>query len=71
MFRLIIRNEEKILATITDEQEELFSRYTDCVRAYPDCTLNYAKYYHPPGLIQVGGSITAEWEENCYYGDGA
>lgn len=31
---LITRNEEKLQATMTDEQKELFSRYTDCVREY-------------------------------------
>ena len=31
---LISRNEEKLLATMTDEQKELFSRYTDAVREY-------------------------------------
>lgn len=30
--KLIARNEEKLLATMTDEQKEIFSRYTDCVR---------------------------------------
>ena len=40
--RLISRNEEKLLATMTDEQKELFYRYTDCVRehqARADCLL--------------------------------
>ena len=32
--RLITRNEEKLQATMTDEQKELFSWYTDCVREY-------------------------------------
>lgn len=32
--RLISRNEDKLLATMTDEQKELFSRYTDCVREF-------------------------------------
>ena len=32
--RLITRNEEKLHATMTDEQKKLFSRYTDCVREY-------------------------------------
>lgn len=32
--RLITRNEEKLQATMTDEQKELFSRYMDGVRAY-------------------------------------
>ena len=31
---LISRNEDKLLATMTDAQKELFSRYTDCVREY-------------------------------------
>ena len=29
---LIFRNEEKLKATLTDEQKELFEKYTDCVR---------------------------------------
>lgn len=32
--RLITKNEEKLHATMTDEQKELFSRYTDAVREY-------------------------------------
>ena len=32
--RLISRNEEKLQATMTDEQKELFSRYADAVREY-------------------------------------
>lgn len=34
MLCLIVRNEEKLLATMTDDQKELFSRYTDAVREY-------------------------------------
>ena len=34
ILRLISRNEEKLLATMTEEQKELFSRYTDCVREH-------------------------------------
>lgn len=34
LVRLISRNEEKLLATMTEEQKELFSRYTDCVREF-------------------------------------
>ena len=30
----ISKNEEKLLATMTDEQKELFSRYTDAVKEY-------------------------------------
>ena len=32
LLHLISRNEEKLQATMTDEQKELFERYTDCVR---------------------------------------
>ena len=34
ILRLIAKNEEKLQATFTDEQKELFSRYTDAVREY-------------------------------------
>ena len=34
LLRLISRNEEKLLATMTDPQKELFSRYQDCVRDF-------------------------------------
>lgn len=36
--RLITRNEEKLQATMTDEQKELFSRYTDAVCEYQTMT---------------------------------
>ena len=42
VLRLITRNEENLLATMTDEQKELISRYTDCVREFQtmtDCLL--------------------------------
>ena len=35
---LICRNEEKLRATMTDEQKELFSKYADCVREYQAIT---------------------------------
>lgn len=34
VLRPIIKNEEKLRDTITDEQKELFTRYTDAVREY-------------------------------------
>lgn len=34
LLQLISRNEDKLLATMTDSQKELFSRYADCVREY-------------------------------------
>ena len=42
LVELICRNDEKLLASKTDEQNELFSRYTDCVREFQtmtDCLL--------------------------------
>lgn len=34
ILQLISRNEDKLLATMTADQQELFSRYTDCVREH-------------------------------------
>ena len=34
LLRLISRNEDKLLATMTDTQKELFTKYADCVREY-------------------------------------
>lgn len=34
LLELIDRNEEKFRATTTDEQKELFEKYTNCVREY-------------------------------------
>ena len=34
MLQLITRNEDRLLATMTEEQKEVFIRYTDCVREY-------------------------------------
>ena len=34
MLQLISRNEDKLLATMTDAQKELFAKYADCVREY-------------------------------------
>ena len=31
---LITKNEEKLQATFSDEQRELFSKYTDCVQEF-------------------------------------
>ena len=35
---LICRNEEKLRASMTDEQKELFEKYTDCVGEYRTIT---------------------------------
>lgn len=32
--KMITHNEDKLLATMTAEQKEMFSRYTDCVREF-------------------------------------
>ena len=35
---LICRNKEKLRATMTDEQKELFAKYTNCAREYQTLT---------------------------------
>lgn len=42
LLELICRNEEKLQVTMTNEQKELFSRYTDAVREHQmttDCLI--------------------------------
>ncbi len=34
LLQLISRNEDKLIATMTDAQKELFTKYADCVREY-------------------------------------
>ena len=34
LLQLISRNEEKLLATMTEERKELFTKYAACVREY-------------------------------------
>jgi len=34
LIRLISRNEEKLLDTMTDAQKDLFSHYQDCIREF-------------------------------------
>ena len=34
LIRLISRNEEKLLDTMTDDQKDIFSRYSDCIREH-------------------------------------
>ena len=34
LLELICKNEEKLKATMTDEQKELFEKYADCVREH-------------------------------------
>ena len=38
LLELIYRNEEKLKATMTDEQKELFEKYTDCIGEYRTIT---------------------------------
>ena len=38
LLELICRNKEKLQATMTDEQKELFSRYTDAAREHQMAT---------------------------------
>ena len=56
LVQLISRNEEKLLATMTDSQKELFLRYADCVRehqAMAECLLFQRSF-------QLGAKIMLE-----------
>nr|DAS16603.1 MAG TPA: hypothetical protein [Bacteriophage sp.] len=56
LVRLISRNEEKLLATMTEEQKDLFARYTDCVRehqAMAECLLFQSSF-------RLGGRVMME-----------
>lgn len=42
VLQLIVKNEKELMDSLTDEQKELFSRYSDCVhelRTMTDCLL--------------------------------
>ena len=56
LVELICRNEEKLRATMTDEQKERFEKYTDCVRehhAMAECLLFQNSF-------RLGGRIMLE-----------
>jgi len=56
MLQLISRNEEKLLATMTDAQKELFAKYADSVRDYQvmaDCMLFQSSF-------RLGGRMMLE-----------
>ena len=38
LLELICRNEEKLKTTMTNEQKEVFGKYTDCVREHQTIT---------------------------------
>ena len=51
---MITRNEEKLLATMTDEQKNLFSRYTDAVREHQtlaECLLFQSSFKLGAGMM--------------------
>ena len=49
MLQLISRNEDKLLATMTDAQKELFTLYADCMREYRWVSLHVQKYHGAVG----------------------
>ena len=56
LLHLINRNEEKLRATMTNEQKELFDKYMECVedlQALTDCMLFQSSF-------KLGGRIMAE-----------
>ncbi len=56
MLQLICRNEEKLQATFTDEQKDLFSRYVDCVREF----LTMADYLLFQSSFRLGARMMVE-----------
>ena len=59
----ICRNEEKLKATMTYEQKELFKNYTDCVREYQtitDCILSKSSF-------RLGGRMMIEVMEKAKF----
>ena len=49
LLRLLSRNEDELLATMTAGRKELFSRHTDCVREYQamaECLLFQDRFRH-------------------------
>ena len=55
---LICRNEEKLKATMTDEQKELFEKYTDCVRVMAAAVNTFGRL--DVLVNNVGGTIWAK-----------
>ena len=55
---LICRNEEKLKATMTDEQKELFKKYADCVREHQTNT-DFIVFFKISQLIHFFVSHTA------------
>ena len=55
LHQLISRNEDKLPATMTDEQKELFTKYADCVREYQvmaECLL-FQNSFRPGGRMML------------------
>ena len=55
LLQLISRNEDKLLATMTEEQKELFTKYADCVREYQvvaECLL-FQNSFQPFRNLQI------------------
>ncbi len=54
LLQLICRNEEKLQAAFTDKQEDLFSRYEDCVREFQtmaECLLFQSSFRLGAGMM--------------------
>lgn len=51
---MISRNEDKLLATMTEEQKELFIKYADCVREFrvmAECLLSQNSFRLGGGMM--------------------
>ena len=63
LLELICRNEEKLKATMTDEQKDLFEKYTDCVREHQtntDCLIFKNGFRLGARKAQKAGSSASE-----------
>lgn len=71
LLELICRNEEKLKATLIDEQKELFEKYTDCVREYQtitDCLIFQNSFkLDARVMLEVMEEKLTEQELDCLY----
>ena len=61
LLQLISRNEDKLLATMTEEQKELFTKYADCVREY-----HFGRMSAVPKQLPFGWKNDAGSDEKCH-----
>ena len=68
LLELICRNEEKLKATMTDEQKDLFEKYTDCVREHQtntDCLIFIAIINQFPAYVESSRNMIEQYNAMC------